>query len=135
MRLACLVLLVLATSVWAKKADVPDYRSEGHGVELPRTAEKVLLERLKAKKIVSLRSMVLERNGDDVYLGVWAAYEVDWSFEGVWHPLPYVLKKQANKKDWTKARLYRLKDGDLRQLFAKPARDWATALEEVKPAK
>jgi len=127
--------LTLTVPVLAHKDDLPDYRSQNHGIELPKAAEMLLLERIKAKKIVALRALAFEHSGGHDYLGVYAAFEIDWGFERVWHPLPFVLKKETTEKDWAKAKVYRLKEGTLRQFFGKPERDWPNELEEVKPAK
>jgi len=135
MKIAMLLLCLPLTPFAFGQKELPDYRSTNLGWELPMTAEKLLLERVRARKIVDLRALVFERSGADDYLGVSASFEIDWGFERVYHPRPYVLKKASTDKDWSSAKLYQLKDGELRQLFGKPERDWSDGLELIKPAK
>jgi hypothetical protein len=114
----------------AMKNSLEDYRLKHLGLELPRSAEALLLERLHAKKIVDVHELQFQRRNYCDYLAVSVSLLVDGGFESVYHH-SFVLRKELHDDDWSRAKLYR---GAPRGLHTMTDDEFTRSLREV-PAK
>ena len=98
----------------------------GFAAELPSTAESLLLDRLHAKKIVEVHAVRRRTIGDFDYLGLFATFEVNSSFESWYHP-EVILRKRRSGADWSQAELFQSRRRVI-DLFGLPDNEFEKAL-------
>jgi hypothetical protein len=94
--------------------------------ELPSSAEPLLLDRLHAEKILDVHEIKQRTIGAFAYLGLFATFEVNSSFETWYHP-QVILRKRRSDPDWSKAELFHSRKR-LIDLFALPDAEFQKAL-------
>ena len=97
--------------------------------QLPRSAEKALVERFlgnkgKVSHIDDLRQL---RIGEFDYLGVQAIFEVEDNFERYYQPL-VVMRKSHADPSWFQAQFFSCGPNHIPQLFAMPQNEFLKAL-------
>ena len=84
--------------------------TSGCAAGLPPSAESLLLRRLDARRLINVHEVQHKSvNGFD-FLGVFATFETDWSFEQWYHPR-IVLRKKRSDPDWSQAELFHSRKG------------------------
>ena len=106
------------------------YSDRAVGIELPKSAEILLLKKTGAKKVVDLRLVVYERRAERDYLAVAVSLEVEKGFEALYHH-SFVFEKKRNEEAWSNARLYRTMR-NIVELFTLPASEFRKAIVELK---
>ena len=86
-------------------AELGDYKTGTLGIQLPVTAEKLLIEHVHAERITYISQLAFRRVSGFDYLGVQAGFKITWSFESVVHYV-LVLRKKTTDADWSNAELF-----------------------------
>jgi hypothetical protein len=98
---------------------------------LPASAEKLLIRKTQAQRIVGVSALRERMIGDFDYLGVEAAFEITWSFESLYYPCT-VLRKRHLDPDWSHAELFTYGGTKIPQLFAMPDSQFLSYLKPWK---
>jgi hypothetical protein len=82
---------------------------------LPRSAEPLLLRRVRAEKLIAIHDFRHRTIAGFDYIGCIATFEVTWGFEGrplpknsgsAWYQPEIILRKKHSDSDWSKADLF-----------------------------
>jgi hypothetical protein len=98
----------------------------GSAAELPPSVEQVLLNRLEAEKIIDVHDVRRRTIGEFDYLGLFATFEVNSTFERWYHPEVILRKKRADP-NWLQAEFFHPRQR-LVDLFALPDTEFQKAL-------
>lgn len=121
-------------NIKSKKYDftLKDYKEESGVITLPESAEKLLLRKVNSKQIVDIQEIVYTRRASHDYLGIAASFEINWSFESVYHQT-FILEKKRENKSWSNAKIYYLGNSySLNEIFNLPYKRFKRILIEHK---
>jgi hypothetical protein len=136
MLLRFVALLALAVFVLASAAGGTEKDNRGLNgppdIELPASAEKLILEKANAKKVVDIHDLFFRRTQNADYLAVKVTLEIEWGWES-WYHITLILEKPVDESGWQNARLY-TSSLDITELFNRPYADFKHSLEPYKLA-
>lgn len=102
-------------------------RNNPSDIDLPVSAEKLILKKMEAKRVVDIHELVFQKTQHADYLAVSITLEIEWGFES-WYHTSIIMEKPHEESDWRNAQLYRT-SLDLMDLFNRPYAEFKNSLE------